>query len=156
MLRQWKYVALGMVLIVGMVLVHVHVLQSSQSPQSPQNGGAPANPQLQNVSGPFSKIGAFVGEGLSGTWDNKINGPDTTKQQLNRSEHPLMTYYGHSVPLLDEVRQPGDFDSMPITPHSLNPKCAPECCPSPYSCDHGCLCVDQDGLRDAAWAPAKN
>lgn len=143
-MNEWKYVV-----IVTIVLIVMYFAISSQ-----QKGGAPADPQLQNVSGPFSGIGSFIGDGVCSSWDNKPNGPDRKKPQLNPTDQPLMTYYGHGIPL--DPSPPGDFDGMPITPHNLNPKCAPECCPSPYSCDHGCLCIDQDGMRDAAWASAKN
>ena len=94
---------------------------------------------------PFSLVNEFVGQGIKGSYANMINGPDETKQILTPTQNPLPTFYGHSIPLLPQ--SPGKFIGQPITPHHKNPKCAPECCPSPYSCDKGCLCVDIDGLR---------
>ena len=94
---------------------------------------------------PFSLLGQNISDGVQGSYAGIINGPDPTKQQLSPTDLPLPTYYGHSIPLLPVT--PGPFDTPPITPHHLNAKCSPECCPSPYSCDHGCLCVDQIGLR---------
>lgn len=104
-----------------------------------------ASQQAQNGGAPFSGIGQHIGQGISGSYSNIVNGPDPTKQMIHPTKNPLPTYYGHGIPL--QPVQPGPFDSPPITPHNLNAKCSPECCPSPYSCDHGCLCVDQRGLR---------
>jgi hypothetical protein len=95
---------------------------------------------------PFSLVDDYIGKGIKGSYANIINGPDETKQKLNPTEKPRMTFYGHSIPLVPQ--EPGKFWGIPMTPHHKNPKCAPECCPSPYSCDKGCLCVDIDGLRN--------
>jgi len=96
---------------------------------------------------PFSQIHDNIGTGVKGSYANVVNGPDITKQKINPTKDPLPTYYGHGIPLASNMRSPGPFLEEPITPHHLNPKCSPECCPSPYSCDHGCLCVDQQGLK---------
>jgi hypothetical protein len=96
---------------------------------------------------PFSDIDAHIGEGVPGSYGNIVNGPDLTKPQYTaKKDVVLPTYYGHGIPLYD--RAPGPFESQRLSSHYFNPKCAPECCPSPYSCDKGCLCVDMTGL---AW-----
>lgn len=97
---------------------------------------------------PFSLIGDSIGSGINVSYADVINAPDPTKQQFNPSKGP--TYYGHSIPLAFEDHLPGPLWGEPNSPHHLNAKCSPKCCPSPYSCDHGCLCVDQKGMRDAA------
>jgi hypothetical protein len=115
----------------------------------PQFGGAPADPQTAQLSGnaPFASIRHNVGNGVKGSYANMINGPDPTKQKINPTKVLLPTYYGHGIPLAPNMLAPGPLWGQSITPHHLNAKCSPECCPSPYSCDHGCLCVDQQGLR---------
>lgn len=99
----------------------------------------------------FSVLDDYVGKGVPGSYANRINDPDPTKQMLFPTTDLLPTYYGHGIPLTPHDRKPGPLYGKPITPHHLNAKCSPECCPSPYSCDHGCLCVDQSGLRKGAW-----
>jgi hypothetical protein len=113
-----------------------------------QTAGSWTNPTAKTrLSGnaPFSLIDTHMGTGVKGTYANIINGPDETKQMIKPTSTPLITYYGHGIPLYPV--QPGKFDQAPMSPHHLNPKCSPDCCPSPYSCDKGCLCVDQKGLR---------
>lgn len=116
----------------------------------PMLGGAPADPQLQSLSGsaPFASIHDNIGKGVNGSYAGVTNGSDPTKQRFIKNADTF-TYYGHGIPL-DPVK-PGPLWGDPITPHHLNPQCSPGCCPSPYSCDHGCLCVDQQGLRDKAF-----
>jgi len=106
---------------------------------APQSGGRP-----------FSEIGQDIGEGVPGSYSNRPNPADPTKPILYPGLGLLPTYYGHGIPL--ETPAPGPLDPTvgPLSPHHLNPKCSPRCCPSPYSCDHGCLCVDTKGIADAA------
>lgn len=112
-----------------------------------QLGGSRAGSGMLSGNAPFSLLGQDMGQGVQGSYAGVINGPDPTKQILYpySLKSPLPTYYGHSLPL--KPATPGPFVDSPITPHHLNAKCSPDCCPSPYSCDHGCLCVDQLGLK---------
>ena len=105
----------------------------------------------QRGGAPFSELDKYVGKGVPGSYANIKNGPDPTKQQFKVVKHknPLPTYYGHGIPL--KTQKPGAFWGEPITPHHTNPICSLKCCPSPYSCDHGCLCVDQKGFRNKIW-----
>lgn len=99
----------------------------------PQQGGAP-----------FSLLTDDIGKGVPGSYSGIPAGPDLRKQIYVAPLGALVpTYYGNGIPLVD--RPPGIFENR-VTPHH-NPKCAPECCPSPYSCDRGCLCVDLKGLK---------
>ena len=116
------------------------MLKSNNHQNPKQHGGG-----TLSGNAPFGLIDDFVGKGVKGSYAKILNGPDETKQQLQPTLSPKPTFYGHSIPLIPQV--PGKFWGNPITPHHKNPKCAPECCPSPYSCDKGCLCVDQIGLR---------
>lgn len=94
----------------------------------------------------FSSLEDDIGKGVPGSYSMVKNGPDPTKPQYVANKGELLpTYYGHGIPLIPQP--PGPFDGSPITPHHLNAKCSPSCCPSPYSCDKGCLCVDLEGLK---------
>lgn len=112
--------------------------------------------QHGGMSKPFSGIEEDMGHGVPGSYSGQPNGPDPTKQQYHAPKGKLVpTYYGHGIPLKDNDRFPGPFEGPRLTSHHFNPKCAPECCPSPYSCDRGCLCVDTKGLGWKAHEPVK-
>ena len=137
------------------LLVIVCVCVWARARARSQDGGAPADPQLKALSGtaPFSGLDDHIGDGVHASYDNIINAEPTQTKRLTNPLTPigtlLPTYQGHSLPLT-----PVDNTTLwgpPITPHYLNVRCSPECCPSPYSCDHGCLCIDQSGLRKGAW-----
>jgi hypothetical protein len=109
--------------------------------------------QAQQGGRPFSDINTHMGKGVPGSYADIPNGPDPTKQQYAAKKDQLLpTYYGHGIPL--HTRAPGPFEGPPLTSHAFNPKCSPDCCPSPYSCDKGCLCVDIRGLGWQARAKA--
>lgn len=137
------------------LLVVVLMLWTLTLGPTSQDGGAPADPQLKGLSGtaPFSGLDNHIGDGVHASYDNILNGePEHTKRITNPLTPIgtlLPTYQGHSLPLTPVGNT--TLWGPPITPHHLNVKCAPECCPSPYSCDHGCLCIDQDGLRKGAF-----
>jgi hypothetical protein len=117
-----------------------------------QLGGAPSDPRTETLSGnaPFASIYDSIGDGVPGSYAGKPNNTERTNpHQLHPTERPLPTYYGHGIPLPHEMLKPGKVWGQHASPHHLNPKCSPKCCPSPYSCDHGCLCVDQRAMRDA-------
>lgn len=108
----------------------------------------------QSGSKPFSKISEDIGNGVPGSYSGQPNGPDPTKPRYTAPKGQLVpTYYGFGIPLADNYRFPGPFEGPRLTSHHFNPKCAPECCPSPYSCDRGCLCVDTKGLGWKAHEP---
>lgn len=47
----------------------------------------------------------------------------------------LAVYQGHGAAIKPTVSSP---DSIFVFSHNV---CSPQCCPSPYSCDRGCVCL---------------
>ena len=93
--------------------------------------------------GPFSYLTEDISDGMNGSWSKREN--VGSRRWNARIEHGdgIPTFYGHGIPLLYEQRLPGKSDQEPmLIAHNLNPKIAPECCPSPFSTDRGCLCYN--------------
>lgn len=110
---------------------------------------------------PFSnteKDQPYSGNTIS--WTGKPNYPDPV-----RREHPSyldmsvptnnVTFWGHGLPLVYETKSAypdpskyKEYDSdLELRDKTLSGKnliCSPDCCPSPYSCDRGCVCYSRD------------
>lgn len=100
--------------------------------QSEQSGGSLP---------PFSNIGDYIGKDVAGSYDGRRAGSRTRVVGADvEVDANIRTYYGHSVPLVHEDRRPGPLYGQRLS--NLGQVCAPECCPSIHSCDHGCVCVD--------------
>jgi hypothetical protein len=92
-----------------------------------------------------------VGYGVPFNWDDRPNLPGGRRPLLNpryrpgsgvtTTSSPLMTFYGTPPPVGYEQRQPGPFYDPMLDTANAGLVCAPECCPSPYSCSHGCVCT---------------
>jgi len=86
---------------------------------------------------PFSYLGEDISQGncVSKSRQHNVYIP---KDKVFRSS-PKYVYFGTPNPLVHQMR--------PMSPpknsmfYFANYKCAPECCPSPYSCSGGCVCI---------------
>jgi hypothetical protein len=129
------------IIVTGLICPHLALGERTRPLASPiMSGGAGGMAQV------FSGLRDDISKGVPGSYSNVQNGPDPTKQKYTTKTAELLpTFYGHGIPLVSQP--PGPFDGVPLTSHHFNAKCSPECCPSPYSCDKGCLCVDLEGLK---------
>lgn len=126
-------------MIIPLALILIIIIALATSSPLIQWGGSGSG---SGSSRPFSNIGEDIGQGVTGSYSGRPNGPTDRLRALgeNTSQKPPMTYYGHGIPLKAGERSPGPFLNPLKTPHHKSPKCSPKCCPSPYSCDHGCVC----------------
>ena len=79
-----------------------------------------------------------ISQGVPVSYSGQINTPGRVPRP--QKQNSIYTYYGHGIPLI--TTKPGPIQNPLLLPHNMGLRCAPECCPSPYSCDHGCLCAD--------------
>lgn len=99
------------------------------------------------VMGPFSYLTEDISDGNPASYAKVVNKGSLRYDRRMEHGDGIATFYGHGIPLAHETRLPGPFDKGSLLlPHNLNPKCSPECCPSPYSCDRGCLCYAMTNL----------
>src|SRR3989338_2420843 len=81
-----------------------------------------------------SSIDDDISQGNSSSWSRRPNplgkGPEL--------DNPQIVYQGTPLPLAYETRlaTPPADSMFYLARH----RCSPDCCPSPYSCDHGCVC----------------
>ena len=132
-------------------LVVVLVVLNRLSNLNPR-GGLNRLPALHGgaIIGPFSYMDEDIGQGVPGSMSgvhNKAAAP--VAEPVCNKNQPERVYYGHGVPLRYEDRAPGPLvdNNGTLHMHHLCVDCKPECCPSPYSCDHGCLCAALDQKR---------
>jgi hypothetical protein len=91
---------------------------------------------------PFSMIGEKEMEGIlekegGPSWSGRENPVNKDRPVYMVDKNPI-TYYGHGIPLIPV--EPGPIlDPMKIV-HNSGLAVRPECCPSPYSTDRGCVC----------------
>lgn len=92
----------------------------------------------------FSDLTDDISKGNPISWSARQNLPGP-HSGTEFAETPAFTFWGSGIPLTHETRV-GKPDPV-IRPQdrihtlsSANLRCSPECCPSPYSCDHGCVC----------------
>jgi len=100
---------------------------------------------------PFADIGQSIGNGVPGSYDGKNNLPSDRNPKwpiagFNFGQ-PDPTHYGHGIPQRSEDHKPGPMWNPLLTFHNLNVRCSPKCCPSPYSCDKGCICTTLQDLN---------
>jgi hypothetical protein len=55
--------------------------------------------------------------------------------------------YGHGVPLKHEHRLTLAVEDPLLITQNSGLACSLSCCPSPYSCDKGCLCGNQETIK---------
>jgi hypothetical protein len=122
-------------ILVVLALVSIFLLLSLHVRRDSQYGGA--------TMGPFSYLNEDISDGIDGSWSKRENiGSARWNARIEHGDG-IPTFYGHGIPLLYEQRLPGKFSEEPmLIAHNLNPKIAPECCPSPFSTDRGCLCYN--------------
>lgn len=83
-------------------------------------------------------VGYRVSQGVAGSWADRPASMVGAVPTI--IENPRVIYQGSPLPLAYEARaSPPPKDSMF---YFARHRCAPECCPSPYSCSHGCVCFD--------------
>ena len=87
---------------------------------------------------PFSYLGENIKDGNSASWADRVN-PYINKDQFTPYNQPMYVYQGSSAPLLHQMK-PTTIPKDTMF-YLANAKCSPECCPSPYSCDTGCVCM---------------
>lgn len=95
--------------------------------------------KIEPLSLNFSDINMSIAEGNPISWAGIKNQPGDKRPQYN--QNPNLVFQGHNFPLARETYQPLKGENTLVT-HKM--KCSPDCCPSPYSCDHGCLCYQYD------------
>lgn len=81
-----------------------------------------------------SPIEDDIKQGNPASWSGRPNPPGKGEELDN----PQIVYQGTPLPLAYETRlATSPVDSMF---YLARYRCSPDCCPSPYSCDHGCVC----------------
>lgn len=105
--------------------------------------------QLAQYGGHFSFIEDDMGDGVPNSYSRKPHPPQPDRPKFNKALHsstvnPPPTFYGHGAPLRPDPPKP--FENPLPLPHHLNLECSPECCPSPYSCDRGCVCASVESI----------
>ena len=91
---------------------------------------------------PFSmleekEMGGILEQEGGPSWSGRENPKNTERPVFMADKNPI-TYYGHGIPLVPV--EPGPIlDPMKIV-HNSGLAVRPECCPSPYSTDRGCVC----------------
>jgi len=97
-----------------------------------------------SLNAPFSLLeskemaGILESEG-GPSWSGRVNPSNPTRPvKIDSASSPPMTYYGHTIPL--KPVEPGPIINPLKIVHNTKLAFKPECCPSPYSSDAGCLC----------------
>ncbi len=98
------------------------------------------------LNAPFSMLEAKEMEGIP-SWSGKPNPKNESRPVKITGNGPQMTYYGHGIPL--KPVEPGPIMNPLKLVHNAGIAVKPECCPSPYSYDNGCLC---GALEDVSMA----
>ena len=157
MLYYWIY------LILVLCILYYMSVSSKNTMNSTQTGGSTLP---SGLSRPFSNYKVNSQKGNPISWEGTPNCPDP-----RRLSHPLylsgtqpthhVTFWGHGIPLVHETQPAHTEQQLPTerefrrtTLSGSNLVCHPSCCPSPYSCDRGCVCYARDvkGFRyDGAW-----
>jgi len=101
---------------------------------------------LFNTDG-FSSLEYDISQGNSASYSGRPNiGGETWNRSpflQDKDEMPFepLTFHGQ-IPLSYETHR--SYKGLKLNPESVfnkNPVCDPACCPSTYSCDHGCVCL---------------
>ncbi len=95
------------------------------------------------ISVPFGEINDNISIGNPSSWSNRIN-PSLHKNKYG--ERDAIIYHGYGIPLPHEDRPTKPVEKSMV--YLENYKCAPECCPSVYTCDNGCVCWEPKPFLD--------
>ena len=72
---------------------------------------------------------------------NKVYTPQGTPVNLNKSENMTIGYHQVGPTVDDKANSPKSLFTFAFN------QCRPECCPSTYSCDRGCICTNESQRR---------
>lgn len=98
---------------------------------------------------PFSYLGEDIRQGNPYSTSDRPNIYIPKDKKFCNS--PRYTYFGTPNPLLHQMKpMTAPRDSMF---YFRDYKCAPECCPSPYSCSGGCVCIGAKNLYKCKYNP---
>ncbi len=108
-------------------------------PAAAQTGGT--------VMGPFKTLSENEMDGVPGSWSGKPTASGLDTRPILVADKKQITYYGHGIPL--RPVEPGPMYGEPLKlPHNTDLAVRPECCPSPYSTDRGCLCGAIEDIKN--------
>lgn len=124
------------ILILILVLLLASVMLLAPVPCT-QKGGT--------VMGPFQTLTEQEMEGVPGTWSGKPNAKNNDSRPIMVADKNPITYYGHGIPIIPV--EPGPIINPLKIAHNSGIAVLPECCPSPYSTDRGCLCGALEDLK---------
>ena len=100
----------------------------------------------------FSPVEDDVSHGNPISWSKRPNMLVTPRPQYNTGNLTDVAFHAHGIPLDYETyrtKKDSNPNTLIDTLSSRNIKCEPGCCPSPYSCDHGCLCYHLNTVEHA-------
>lgn len=81
-----------------------------------------------------------IGDGVPGSWANKEN------QYVNKTQthdESVVVYHG-PIPLNNNANKTTPFKLDESLHYFHKHKASPDCCPSPFMTDHGCVCWNTD------------
>lgn len=78
-----------------------------------------------------------IGEGVPNNWSNQLN---VYKDITETHDEPTIVYHGTPLPLNDAGNETVPRKLADSMVYFNKHKASPECCPSPYMTDHGCVC----------------
>jgi hypothetical protein len=124
------------IILVALAIVIFALIFVEPRPCLTQRGGT--------VMGPFQTLTEKEMDGVPDSWSGRPN-PSNPSRPIYVADRNPITYYGHNIPPIPV--EPGPLlHPMNIAPNS-GLAVLPECCPSPYSTDRGCLCGAMEDLR---------
>lgn len=97
------------------------------------------------VMGPFQTLTEVEMDGVPGSWSGKVNPKNPARPIMMADKNPI-TYYGHGIPLVPV--EPGPIINPMHIVHNTGLAVSPDCCPSPYSTDRGCLCGAIEDIKN--------
>lgn len=124
--------------IVGLAYVVLPLMSGTkaQAPTQAQKGGY--------LELNFSEITDDISTGNNLSWSNKKNVSGPHHSSRPEYTEQKFTFWGHGVPLAHETKLGKHYSQKIPTLSGMNLRCSPECCPSPYNCDGGCVCYHRD------------
>lgn len=96
----------------------------------------------------FSSITEYkMSDGVDNSVDGIPNVDRDYSSPLYQKRKPYIVYQGTPGPLMMEAR-PSDLpDDDEKISYFNNFQCSTKCCPSPFSCDNGCVCYRSSSLQ---------
>lgn len=125
-----------MLYIIGLLLI-IAILYFLKTPPAQIQSGA-------GLELNFSEITDDISDGNPISLSNKDNLPGVASLERPHYDKQNFTFWGHGIPLAGETKLGKFYGQRIPTLSAMNLTCSPKCCPSPYSCDHGCLCYQRD------------